>query len=106
MRAIILAAAICIPTAVWAQGVPRYDPPTYCEGIAKMADGSRVIYNSCVKMEQDAYNDLKGEWSDLPATTRSYCDGIARTGDGTYVILKSCIDMEADAAKSEPAFKF
>ncbi|PYE86843.1 hypothetical protein C7477_11972 [Phyllobacterium leguminum] len=65
-----------------------------------------MIYNGCIQMEQDAYNDLKDVWPGVSAKTQNYCDEVARVSDSSYGILKGCIDMETDAATSTPEFKF
>ncbi len=104
---ITVAALSLSPPTASAQSIPRYNPAAHCEVVADTASGSRVIYNGCMQMEQEAYNDLKGSWSELSAKTRSHCDKVARSGGkGTYAILKGCIDMEAEAAADEPEFEF
>ena len=104
---IAVAALPLSPTFASAQSIPRYDPAASCEEVAATADGSRVIYNGCMQMEQEAYNVLKSTWPSLPASTRDSCDEVARSGGhGTYAILKGCVDMEAEAAADEPEFEF
>lgn len=64
-----------------------------------------MIYNSCVEMEQQAYDGLKHRWSSIPAGTRSHCDEVARFGGaGSYSILESCVQMEQEAAGNSPTF--
>jgi hypothetical protein len=65
-----------------------------------------MIYNGCLEMEQDAYDELKSSWDSLPAKTQKYCDKVAQTTEGSYSILKGCLDMESDAASTTPGFKF
>lgn len=87
--------------------MPRYDPASYCRQLSDTGGGSATIYNSCIDMEQNAYNKRKPEWSSLPMKTRNYCDSLARMGGGgSYTILDSCIDMEIGAAGSTPEFKY
>lgn len=86
--------------------LPRYDPPRYCETVSDVSGGSRMIYNGCIQMEQEAYDALKSTWSTLSNRTKTYCDEVARSSDSSYSILKGCIDMESDASSSTPGFKF
>lgn len=110
MRIAIAIALLAMPlmaSAGSAQSLPRYDPAAHCEIVADTAEGSRVIYNGCMEMEQDAYDDLKTEWSGLSSNTRDHCDEVARSGgEGTYAILQGCVDMETEAAGSAPEFRF
>ena len=89
-----------------AQSIPRYDVPGYCQQVADVSGGSSMIYNGCMKMEQEAYDILKSAWSGIPSRTRSYCDEVGQVSGGSYSILKGCIDMESNAASSTPEFKY
>jgi hypothetical protein len=91
---------------VVAQEMPRYDPAGYCQKVAHVSGGSSTIYNSCIEMEQRAYDKQKANWSAVSPKSRSYCDEVASVSGGSYTILDSCIDMEADASASTPEFKF
>lgn len=104
---ITAAAALIISWAAStaAQDIPRYDPAIYCQKVADVSGGSS-IYNSCIEMEQNAYDKRKANWSSVSAKSRSYCDGVARVSGGSYTLLDSCIDMESDASASTPEFKF
>lgn len=93
-------------TSAAAQSLPRYDVPSYCQQVADVSGGSSMIYNGCIKMEQEAYDSLKSAWSGIPSRTRSYCDEVAQVSDGSYSILKGCVEMEADASSNTPEFKF
>ncbi|MGH0214428.1 hypothetical protein NKY66_10990 [Sinorhizobium meliloti] len=93
-------------TSTAAQDMPRYDPANYCQKVADVSGGSSMIYNSCIEMEQNAYDKRKANWSSVSAKSRNYCDEVARVSGGSYTILDSCIDMETDASASTPEFKF
>ena len=93
-----------IPAA--AQDMPRYNPADYCQRVADVSGGSSVLYNSCIEMEQSAYDKRKANWSSISAKSRNYCNEVARVSGGSYVLLDSCIDMETDASASTPEFKF
>lgn len=89
-----------------AQDIPRYDPERHCREVAEFGGGSSTIYNGCIDLEQDSYNDLRGRWAYLPARIRSHCDDVARFGGGSYQILHGCVQMEEEAAGSPRSFKF
>lgn len=89
-----------------AQDIPRYPVERYCQEVANVSGGSRMIYNGCIDMEQDAYDRLRRSWANLPAQARRYCDEVARVTGGSYTILKGCIDMETEAGASTPGFRY
>jgi len=89
-----------------AHAVPRYDVPNYCKEVSDISGGSSMIYNSCIEMEQDAYDGLKSQWESIPSRTRDYCDEVGRVSGGSYSILKSCVEMETDAAGETPEFRY
>lgn len=63
-----------------------------------------MIFDSCIGMEQQAYDKLKRNWFSIPARTQSYCDEVGCAGGQSNSILESCIGMEMDAAGNSPAF--
>lgn len=65
-----------------------------------------MIYNGCLKMEQEAYDTLKMSWGSVPDRAKSYCDEVARVSGRSYSILKGCLDMESEASSTTPEFKF
>ncbi|QND35793.1 hypothetical protein HB772_29085 (plasmid) [Sinorhizobium meliloti] len=101
-----IAAAVAISSSAYAQEVPRYDVPGYCQGVANVSGGSSMIYNGCIDMEQEAYDSLKLFWSATPSRARNYCDEVARVSGSSYSILKGCLDMESDAASNTQEFKY
>lgn len=103
LAALALAA---LPLTASADDVPRYDVESYCQDVSDMAGGSNSIFNSCIDMEQDAYNELKSRWSGLSARTRSYCDEIGQTAGESYSIMNSCVDMETEAADNRGSFSY
>ena len=108
-------AAICLVAALLmaspaqaspANDIPRYDPERHCREVAEFGGGSSTIYNGCIDLEQDSYNDLRARWAYLPTRIRSHCDDVARFGGGSYQILHGCVQMEEEAAGSPRSFKF
>lgn len=106
IRATIFLAGILASGSAVADTIPRYDPPAYCKSVSEVSGGSQMIFNGCIEMEQDAYNELKSSWSALPSKTQSYCDEVARVSGGSYSIFKGCVDMETEASGNQPGFKF
>ncbi|WP_299362726.1 hypothetical protein [uncultured Paracoccus sp.] len=99
------AATLCAAPAL-AADLPRYQVEDYCTQVSDVSGGSRMIYNSCIDMEQTAYDHLRGDWSGLPAQARRYCDEVARVTGGSYSILQGCIEMELGAGSSTPSFRY
>ncbi|RWB93120.1 MAG: hypothetical protein EOQ56_35490 [Mesorhizobium sp.] len=89
-----------------AQSIPRYEVTAYCQQVADVSGGSSMIYNGCMKMEQEAYDTLKTSWPGIPSRMRTYCDDVGKVSGGSYSILKGCLDMESDAAANKQEFKY
>jgi hypothetical protein len=106
---IVTGAAITIlASSDVAADMPRYDAEAHCEEVAAFGgERSAMLYNSCVDMEQSAYNGLKEVWQTLPAATQSHCNDVASFGSpGSYTLLESCVDMETNAANNQSEFSF
>jgi len=99
-------AAVTAPA--FAQSLPRYDANAYCQMVAEQGgNSSSVVYNGCIKMEQDAYDSMKSSWESVPAKTRKHCDEVAQAlGKGSYVVLRGCLQMESNAAANTPSFQY
>jgi len=93
-------------TTANAGAIPRYDVEGYCKNVAQVSGGSNMIFNSCMDMEQVAYDGLKTSWSDIPNKTTRYCDEVARSIGGSYEILLGCIDQEMQAAGTKKGFQY
>ncbi len=89
-----------------AQTIPRYNVENYCQQVAEVSGGSAMIFNGCMEMEQQAYNELKPAWAQLHGKSRNYCDDVARVSGGSYSILQGCTEMETNAMKSPRSFKY
>lgn len=81
------------------QAIPLYDPDNYCEEIANVGGPySESTKQSCIEIEQEAYDSLKDAWGDLPDKMQKYCDEIASVGGkGSYSTLNSFIEIEQEA---------
>ncbi len=88
--------------------MPYYDPNSYCRAVASFGGAfSDSTMQTCLRMEQSAYDALKSRWDQLPQHIRAYCDEVARFGGaGSYSTLETCVQMEIRAAQSNRAFKF
>lgn len=91
-----------------AADIPRFDAEAHCEQVAGFAgDSSNMLYNSCIDMEQSAYNSLKGQWPSLPANVQGHCEDVSSFGGpGSYTMLESCVDMEVSAGNNRSEFSF
>ncbi len=98
-RSAIAALAILGASSAIAGDIPRYDPPRWRDNVAS-AGGARLemIYQGCIHQEQEAYDSLKEQWTNLPAKMQAWCNQVARSGSpGSYMILSGCIKQEMDA---------
>lgn len=101
--AIILGA---VPLRADGSAPPRYDVPAHCTSVAATVDGSQMIYRGCMQQEQEAYNALKRDWANIPASMRRHCEGVAQAVGGSYSILNACIDQELEAARDNAETEF
>lgn len=102
--AVLLLAAV--PLTAVGQEVPRFDVEAHCEEVADFGGGSHQIFNSCMQMEQSAYNGLKDHWANTSGRILKHCQEVAEFSGGSYQILQSCIQMEESAAGSRETFSF
>ncbi|WP_275286907.1 hypothetical protein [Halomonas elongata] len=90
-----------------ASGIPRFDVEGHCEQVASVGGSSNMLYNSCIDMEQQAYDNLKPAWSNLPGNIQSHCTDVSSVGGpGSYSLLESCVQMETEAANNRESFSF
>ncbi|MCK2183638.1 hypothetical protein [Halomonas getboli] len=94
--------------SAFAADIPRFDVEAHCGQVASISgDSSNMLYNSCIDMEQSAYNGLKGQWSGLPSNIQSHCQDVASVGGpGSYSLLESCVQMEVSAGNNRSEFSF
>lgn len=97
-----------VPIMASAQQVPRFDVEAHCEELAGFGgEYSNTMYNTCIDVEQSAYDGLKGQWASLPASIRNHCEELARFGGpGSYSMLETCVDMEVSAGNNRSQFSF
>jgi hypothetical protein len=103
-----VSALIMLASTGVAADMPRYEAEAHCEEVAAFGgEKSAMLYNSCVDMEQSAYNELKEVWQTVPAATQTHCDDVASFGShGSYSLLESCVDMKTRAAENQSEFSF
>ena len=66
-----------------------------------------MLMNSCMDMEQTAYDNLKPKWAAISKNIQDQCNQVASMGgSGSYSLLEQCIKMETDAAAKPSKFKF
>lgn len=108
MRLLMTALVVLFPLVSSAAEMPRFDAEAHCEQVAAVGGSpSNSLYNSCIDMEQTAYNGLKAEWASLPTNIQNHCRDVASvTGPGSYSLLESCVDMEVSAGSNRREFSF
>ncbi|MCK0743549.1 hypothetical protein [Chromohalobacter nigrandesensis] len=99
---------VMLAATAQAQQAPRYDVESHCEQVASVGGSpSNTMYNSCIEMEQQAYDNIKQGWSSIPGGTQQHCDQVATVGGaGSYTMLESCVQMETQAADDRSEFNF
>ncbi len=107
MRAALLMLASAAPLAAPApEAPPRYDVEAHCTKVSAIGAGpTAMIKKSCMDMEQEAYDKLKGIWPTLPINTVKHCERVTGMTGGSYTLLESCIEMELEEAAKPRKFK-
>lgn len=105
---LVIACVMLLPSAAVAAELPRYDAEGHCKKVASIGgSSSAMLENSCMDMEQTAYNKLKSSWESIPERARSHCSSVAAFGGGgSYSLLESCIDMETKEASQSRKFQY
>lgn len=79
-------------TAAFGQKIPNVNIQNYCRSKAMLGSGgSDEIYATCVDGETVALGELRENWNDYSAESRSQCLKIAGSG-GVYSDLQACIE--------------
>lgn len=76
-----------------------------CRDASRAWHGSGVMIKACIEAEQDAYDDLKRRWDDLPIELRRMCTSKTRSLGRSYSQLQVCINTEEDAFRRMPRFR-
>ncbi len=89
-------------TAAFAQKIPKVNIENYCRSKAMLGSGgSDELYAACVDGETVALGELRENWNDYSAESRSQCLKITGSG-GVYSDLQACIEAaeaERDAKR-------
>ena len=97
LLAIILTASQIVSAV---DSVPKFDVERTCLPVATMGGLPGRDAPACRRNEQDARNQLKGDWSQYSGEDRSRCVGFVGVGGPpSYVELLTCLEM-AKHAKS------
>lgn len=105
---LVIACSTLLSSAAAAAEIPRYDAEGHCKRVSSIGgSSSAMIENSCMDMEQTAYNKLKSIWASIPERARTHCSSVAeRVGGGSYSLLESCIDLESKEASRSRKFQY
>ncbi|RAI42762.1 hypothetical protein [Rhodoplanes roseus] len=84
--------ALAATAAVAADQVPTFDVRQGCRG---GSDG-QPAYESCLKSEADARQQLVASWSKYPPAQRQACTSEAGREQPSYVELLTCLQLDQD----------
>lgn len=91
MRLSILVGGLLFATAASAQKIPNVDIQNYCRSKSVLGGGSDEFYAACVEGETVTLGELRENWNDYSAESRSQCLKITGSG-GVYSDLQACIE--------------
>jgi hypothetical protein len=108
MKSILMSAFVLTAAPALAQEIPRLDVAEHCEAIGSIGGFlSARLESDCIEIEQEAYDRLKPEWSQLSRSTRERCLDIAASGEfGSYQLLEGCIELEGETVSDKQEFKY
>jgi hypothetical protein len=89
--------------------LPIYDPQKYCKGILASTNmGANWLMQSCLEMEQAAYDRLKEIWPSVAQADKKSClHTLSAVPTAlSYDMLNSCILMEQESKEAVDKFKF
>lgn len=104
MRTVLFLLAL-LPAVAVAQDLPRFDVERHCEKLSQIGGGSHSMFNTCIELEQDAYDTLRARWGEVSARIRRHCGELGAIGGGSYQMVETCVEMEQEAASGRRSFK-
>jgi hypothetical protein len=107
MIAVISLALVTQLTVAIADDVPNFNVEPVCRGISQQGGLSlepnksvRQDYDSCIKSEMAAREQLVNQWSTFKASDKANCIGASSAGGlASYSGLLTCLQMAAAANK-------
>ncbi|MGZ5939356.1 MAG: hypothetical protein ACXWLD_04965 [Rhizomicrobium sp.] len=101
MKLAALAIVLAIPClAQAADSVPKLAIETSCKAATSVSGDKSVAgeqtYDSCMKDENDAADEVSKIWSNYSAPTRTRCEGEAAGELASYVDLLVCLQVATD----------
>ena len=105
LRALALAAALCIPLpALAADAPPKFDVEKTCQAsFAADTGADKQRIPSCVADEKTAGDTITRAWPTYPARDRDHCERLATLGGSpSYVEMLTCLEIARDT-KTLPA---
>jgi hypothetical protein len=87
-----------------ADNVPTLNVESGCRAAAKMGDSLSLdtSLRQCLADENNARDQLEGQWMQFPEAVRERCVATTETGSNpSYVEVLTCLQMDRDAAQIE-----
>lgn len=98
VRALLVIILTTSQIVLAADSVPKFDVERTCLPVATMGGLPGRDAPACRRNEQDARNQLKGDWSQYSGEDRSRCVGFVGVGGPpSYVELLTCLEMAKHA---------
>jgi hypothetical protein len=106
-RVFLVAVALVLSAPALALDIP-FNVEGHCKKVASFGSPySEMLFDSCMEMEQSAYDELKVSWADLSENMQNHCRKVASfAGPGSYSLLHSCVQMETEASSKNKARQF
>lgn len=97
LAATMVGASLLVPVA---DKVPTINVTPSCRAISEGISTIGRDFDSCMRSEQTAKEQLEKEWSQFTAAERSRCVSAATVGgEATYTETLTCLEMERDVRK-------
>src|SRR5689334_22437359 len=96
LPAIALGAAVLV-----ADNVPTLNVMPSCRASADGILGVKQDIEACIRSENEARDQVKKMWNEVPSADRASCASLATMGGtgGTYTELLTCLEMKREVRK-------
>lgn len=99
---LILSTFVLLPTVTFAQDLPSWSIELYCAKQARLSGNAmNDLFGGCVEAERASLAELKADWSEYSAASRSKCLKLI-SSDQLYSDLEACIEAAEAVRQAIP----
>lgn len=92
------AAVVALQLVATANTVPNFNLDPTCRSVRESGAATGRTKESCLRSEQNARDQLNGQWAQFPAADRARCtQSTSAGGVPSYVELLTCLEISKQA---------